>query len=155
MKTALWIRPTTQRAVGLHQPDWAGGAGGLTMASTIIRLAWRAPASPLANNGGLTNAQSDGVAIEAGSNANPPAIRSMAITSPELTCRSALRLPAHSRLADADTTQTVDMGVRGHPTIEDITDKKLRKILRCQALSLIFATAPRADHFGDRNVARR
>ncbi len=86
----------------------------------------------LANNGGLTATHAlvaSGPAVEAGSNANLPAdtfdVDGDANTAETLPVdQRGVGYPRTADSADADTTQTVDIGAfELHPSVEDITDK--------------------------------
>src|SRR5688572_11520021 len=109
-----------------------GGAGGLTNGVNNNQVGVAAGLGPLANNGGKTQTHAllaTSLAVEAGSNANLPLDTfdldgdlDTAETLP-VDQRGAL-FPRVADSADANTTQTVDIGAfELHPSVEDITDK--------------------------------
>ena len=114
------------KSVDALHANIVGNAGAGTIDITTVLN------TTLANNGGPTQTHAlvgTGPAVEAGSNANLPADTfdldgdaNIAETLP--VDQRGLGFPRTADSADADTTQTVDIGAyEAHPTIEDITQK--------------------------------
>jgi hypothetical protein len=111
-----------------------GGAGGLTdgVNNNQVGVA-NAGLGPLANNGGTTMTHAllaTSPAVEAGSNANLPATDTFDLDGDTVTAETlpvdqrGVGFPRVADSADANTTQTVDIGAyESHPTVEDITNK--------------------------------